>query len=262
MRVDGGGELLLPAFGLHRLAAGRDRERQNPDRSRRPKERGPRRHPERPPGLQREPGAGEVGDTHPRRSRPRPSTSGSTRSSNYITALDFAEEGERYRKYWTGAGERFHLIGKDIIRFHCLYWPALLHAAGVPVPTRVFAQGRITKDGRKLSKTTGNVIDPVELVADHGPDAVRYFLLREAFVRAGLGLHGQRLPGPLQRRSRQRPRQPGVPGARRWSADTARGRCRPDRRPRVRRPTAQPGQGQGFRRAIRIRVRRADRRPS
>ena len=77
-----------------------------------------------------------------------------------------------------------HLIGKDIIRFHCLYWPAILHAAGLPVPTRLFAQGWITKNGKKLSKTSGNVIDPVQLVKDYGADAVRYFLLRE-------GVYGQ-----------------------------------------------------------------------
>ncbi len=104
--------------------------------------------------------------------------------SNYITALGFADDAPAYRRYWAGAAERFHLIGKDIIRFHCLYWPALLKAAGVPVPTRFFAQGWITKNGKKLSKTTGNVIDPVKLVKDHGPDAVRYFLLRE-------GVYGQ-----------------------------------------------------------------------
>jgi methionyl-tRNA synthetase len=100
--------------------------------------------------------------------------------SNYITALGFADDGEAYRHYWAGGDERLHLIGKDIIRFHCLYWPAILHAAGVPVPTREFAQGFITRDGRKLSKTTGNVIDPVALVERLGPDAARYFVLREA----------------------------------------------------------------------------------
>jgi len=100
--------------------------------------------------------------------------------SNYITALGFADHGESYRQYWEGADERLHLIGKDIIRFHCLYWPAVLHAAGLPVPTREFAQGFITKEGRKLSKTTGNVIDPVALAERLGPDAARYFLLREA----------------------------------------------------------------------------------
>jgi methionyl-tRNA synthetase len=100
--------------------------------------------------------------------------------SNYVTALGFADDGPAYRRYWVGADERLHLIGKDIIRFHSLYWPAILHAAGVLPPTREFAQGFITRDGRKLSKTTGNVIDPIALVERLGPDAARYFLLREA----------------------------------------------------------------------------------
>ena len=104
--------------------------------------------------------------------------------SNYITALGFADDAPDYRHYWAGGDERLHLIGKDIIRFHCLYWPAMLHAAGVPVPTREFAQGFITREGRKLSKTTGNVIDPVALVERLGPDAARYFLLREAIYGA------------------------------------------------------------------------------
>jgi methionyl-tRNA synthetase len=100
--------------------------------------------------------------------------------SNYITALDFADDGADYRRYWAGGDERLHMLGKDIIRFHCLYWPAILHAAGLLPPNREFAQGFITKDGRKLSKTTGNVIDPIALVERLGPDAARYFLLREA----------------------------------------------------------------------------------
>jgi len=100
--------------------------------------------------------------------------------SNYVTALGFADDGEAYRRYWAGGDERLHLIGKDIIRFHCLYWPAILEAAGVLPPNREFAQGFITRDGRKLSKTTGNVIDPIALVERLGPDAARYFLLREA----------------------------------------------------------------------------------
>jgi len=100
--------------------------------------------------------------------------------SNYITALGFADQSPRYQRYWEGADERLHLLGKDIIRFHCLYWPAVLHAAGVPVPTREFAQGFITRDGRKLSKTTGNIIDPFALADRLGTDAARYFLLREA----------------------------------------------------------------------------------
>ena len=71
--------------------------------------------------------------------------------SNYITALGFADDAPDYRHYWVGGDERLHLIGKDNIRFHCLYWPAVLYAAGVPVPTREFGQGFITREGRKLS---------------------------------------------------------------------------------------------------------------
>jgi methionyl-tRNA synthetase len=99
--------------------------------------------------------------------------------ANYITALGYAEHGDDYRVFWEEADERLHLVGKEIIRFHCLYWPAMLKAAGAPVPTRVFAHGHLTKGGRKLSKTTGNVIDPQELSARLGPDAFRYFFLRE-----------------------------------------------------------------------------------
>jgi len=105
--------------------------------------------------------------------------------SNYITALGFGDDDARFARYWQGGkGERLHLIGKDIIRFHCLYWPAILHAAGVLPPNRAFVQGHITKNGRRLSKTTGNVIDPQALLDQHGSDAVRYFLLRE-------GVYGQ-----------------------------------------------------------------------
>jgi methionyl-tRNA synthetase len=105
--------------------------------------------------------------------------------SNYVTALGYGDDDPAFTRFWQGGeSERMHLIGKDIIRFHCLYWPALLHAAGVLPPSREFVQGHITKNGRKLSKTTGNVIDPQALVAQHGPDAVRYFLLRE-------GVYGQ-----------------------------------------------------------------------
>jgi methionyl-tRNA synthetase len=104
--------------------------------------------------------------------------------SNYITALGFADDAPLFRKWWGESAQRMHLIGKEIIRFHCLYWPAMLHAAGLDAPNREFVQGHITKNGKKLSKTTGNVIDPVSLVDTYGPDAVRYFLLRE-------GVYGQ-----------------------------------------------------------------------
>jgi methionyl-tRNA synthetase len=71
-----------------------------------------------------------------------------------------------------------HLVGKEIIRFHCLYWPALLLSAGLPLPRRVFAHGWLTKDGQKISKTTGNTVDPSALAAEFGSDAVRYYFLR------------------------------------------------------------------------------------
>jgi methionyl-tRNA synthetase len=99
--------------------------------------------------------------------------------ANYITALGFADHAPEYVKFWEGADERMHFVGKEIIRFHCVVWPAMLHAAGVPVPTRVFAHGWLTRDGKKLSKTTGNTIDPDALLEQYGADAFRYFFLRE-----------------------------------------------------------------------------------
>jgi len=72
-----------------------------------------------------------------------------------------------------------HLIGKDILRFHAVYWPAMLMSAGVPLPGRVFGHGYLTKDGQKMGKTLGNVLDPFELVKQYGADAVRYYFLKE-----------------------------------------------------------------------------------
>ncbi len=95
---------------------------------------------------------------------------------NYITAVGYGDDTETFARYWPAD---LHLMAKEIIRFHCLYWPAMLMAVGLPVPRLVFAHGWLTKDGQKLSKTTGNVIDPFELVQRFGADAVRYFFLRE-----------------------------------------------------------------------------------
>ena len=99
--------------------------------------------------------------------------------TNYITALGYADHAPEYVKFWENADERMHFVGKEIIRFHCIVWPCMLHAAGLPVPTRVFAHGWLTRDGKKLSKTTGNTIDPDALIAQYGVDAFRYFFLRE-----------------------------------------------------------------------------------
>ncbi len=97
--------------------------------------------------------------------------------SNYITALGYGSENtELYEKYWPAD---VHLIGKDILRFHTIYWPIMLMALDIPLPKQVFGHGWLLVDGGKMSKSKGNVVDPVILVNHFGVDAVRYFLLRE-----------------------------------------------------------------------------------
>ncbi|OGY47142.1 MAG: methionine--tRNA ligase [Candidatus Buchananbacteria bacterium RIFCSPHIGHO2_02_FULL_38_8] len=95
--------------------------------------------------------------------------------SNYITGLDYATEGKLYKKYWPAD---VHAIGKGIIRFHAIYWPAMLLSAGVPLPKVLFVHDYINIGGAKMSKSLGNVIDPFELVKKYGTDSVRYYLLR------------------------------------------------------------------------------------
>ena len=98
--------------------------------------------------------------------------------SNYITALDYATEGEKYQKYWTNAkSERVHIIGKGILRFHAVYWPAMLLSAKLPLPTQIYAHEYLTINGQKMSKSLGNVISPRELVEKYGIDGTRYLLL-------------------------------------------------------------------------------------
>ena len=97
--------------------------------------------------------------------------------TNYISAVDFPNEGsELYKTFWPAD---VHMVGKDILRFHAVYWPAFLMAAGLEPPKRVFAHGWWTNEGQKISKTVGNVIDPLQIVEQYGLDQVRYFLLRE-----------------------------------------------------------------------------------
>jgi len=97
--------------------------------------------------------------------------------TNYITAAGYPDtESEKYTRYWPAD---LHMVGKDILRFHAVYWPAFLMAAGLEPPRRVFAHGWWTNEGQKISKSVGNVIDPIKLVETYGLDQVRYFLLRE-----------------------------------------------------------------------------------
>ncbi len=96
--------------------------------------------------------------------------------TNYITAVGYPETDGEYATYWPAD---LHMVGKDILRFHAVYWPAFLMAADLEPPRRVFAHGWWTNEGQKISKSLGNVIDPIKLVEAYGLDQVRYFLLRE-----------------------------------------------------------------------------------
>src|SRR6185369_6835 len=96
--------------------------------------------------------------------------------TNYITALGYPDETGNYGRYWP---VDVHLIGKDILRFHAVYWPTFLMAAGLPLPKKVFAHGWWTVEGQKMSKSLQNVVEPNMLIDKYGVDVVRYFLLRE-----------------------------------------------------------------------------------
>ena len=96
--------------------------------------------------------------------------------TNYITGLGYPDTGGDFAKYWPAD---LHLIGKDIVRFHSVYWPAFLMSAGLALPKAVFGHGFVLNRGEKMSKSTGNIVDPVELADRFGVDALRYFLLRD-----------------------------------------------------------------------------------
>jgi methionyl-tRNA synthetase len=97
--------------------------------------------------------------------------------TNYITAAGFPDtDSEKFRRYWPA---NLHVIGKDIVRFHAVYWPAFLMSAGVAVPRRIFSHGFLFNRGEKMSKSVGNVIDPFALAKAYGVDPLRYFFLRE-----------------------------------------------------------------------------------
>ena len=101
--------------------------------------------------------------------------------TNYASALGFGgDDAPLYERYWAGDDRRVvHLVGKDILRFHAVWWPAFLLSAGVPLPTTVWAHGWWLRDQKKMSKSTGNIVRPDDLVRDFGADSLRYFLLRD-----------------------------------------------------------------------------------
>lgn len=99
--------------------------------------------------------------------------------TNYLTGLGYPESTEMLAHYWPQGGDVVHIIGKDIVRFHALYWPAFLMSANLPLPKQVFGHGFLLNRGEKMSKSLGNVSDPLELAERYGVDQLRYFLLRE-----------------------------------------------------------------------------------
>ena len=100
--------------------------------------------------------------------------------TNYLTVLGWADGDNKYEKFWHADDRNVvHVIGKDILRFHAIYWPAFLMAADLPLPSKIVSHGWWTVEGNKISKSLGNAIDPQELIDEFGEDFVRYFLLRE-----------------------------------------------------------------------------------
>ena len=96
--------------------------------------------------------------------------------TNYITPIGFLDDEEKFQKYWPAD---IHLVGKEIVRFHSIIWPCILMALDLPLPKMIYGHGWLIVDGDKMSKSKGNVVDPLALIEEFGADAIRYFLLRE-----------------------------------------------------------------------------------
>ena len=96
--------------------------------------------------------------------------------TNYLTPIGFLDDKEKFEKFWPA---NIHLVGKEIVRFHTIIWPCILMALDLPLPTQVYGHGWLVVDGTKMSKSLGNVVDPIALIDKYGEDTIRYFLLRE-----------------------------------------------------------------------------------
>ena len=96
--------------------------------------------------------------------------------TNYLTPIGFLDDQEKFQKFWPA---NLHLVGKEIVRFHTIIWPCILMALDLPLPEKVYGHGWLIVDGDKMSKSKGNVVDPIGLIDEFGADAIRYFLLRE-----------------------------------------------------------------------------------
>ncbi len=99
--------------------------------------------------------------------------------TNYLTGCGYPDDADRMARYWAEGGDITHIIGKDIVRFHAVYWPAFLMSAKLPLPKQIFGHGFLLNRGEKMSKSLGNVADPMELADRFGVDQLRYFLLSE-----------------------------------------------------------------------------------
>lgn len=113
--------------------------------------------------------------------------------TNYVNALGWVRGSEDYERHWRDAGQRIHLMGKDVTRFHAIYWPAMLMSAGLPLPTDVVVHGHVMLSGQKLSKSLGNVVDPFELMHRYSAEAVRFLMLAEFSPWADVDFTDQRL---------------------------------------------------------------------
>ena len=100
--------------------------------------------------------------------------------TNYLSALNYPDQkSNQYKKFWPAD---IHIIGKDILRFHAIYWPAFLMAAKIPLPKRVYGHGWILSDEKKMSKSLGNILDPIEIIKKYGIDSLRYYLIKEVSI--------------------------------------------------------------------------------